>query len=71
MKLRVMVANILLFAVTVTWLYPFWCIVTEGSHYVAEPTPVVLWLEFIVMVLIAVFAVVNVVTLAKRWDDDK
>jgi len=64
MKTRLLVVNLVLFSLTVAWFYPFFCIVKDGGHYVAEW---ILWFALIVILLIAGFSVVNVGMIIKRW----
>jgi len=63
MKSRWILANILLIAVSITWLVPFICILRWGTHTVHEPRLPVLLLEIALIIAIIILGAYN---LAKK-----
>lgn len=66
MKIRLAIVNALMLGLTVTWLYPFFCILKYGSHWIQEPNMVVLLGEITLFVAVLIFGISNIVFMGKK-----
>ena len=70
----VLVSQILLVALAVSWLIHMLIIATEGSVYFVEENPVILWVELSVTVIITGFAtyvlILQIRKLGERRESD-
>jgi ABC-type nickel/cobalt efflux system permease component RcnA len=71
----VLVSQILLIALAISWLIHMLTIAAEGSIYFVENNPVILWTEISVSVLITVFAIyiliIQIRRLGERRESDR
>jgi len=59
--------NIVMIAVTIAWLVPFYQIVTQGCIYANEPNLAILSSEVTLFVAIITFEVFNITKLLRRY----
>ena len=59
MKNLLVINSILLMAVTITWLYPFYCIARWGTHLVQEPNLIILYVEIAFFSTIFLFGLIG------------
>ena len=64
--MREVMTNLVMMAVTVAWLVPFYQIVTEGQVWAAEPNLAILSSEIVVFIAIIVFGGFNLGRLIRR-----
>ena len=64
--MRNYIANVLLAATSLALFWLFGCILIEGSHYIQEPSILILIIETTGIVAIFSFAIYNLVRFAKR-----
>lgn len=64
--MREVITNLVMIAVTVAWLVPFYQIVTEGQVWAASPNKAILGSEIAVFIAIIVFGGFNLGRLIKR-----
>ena len=60
---------VLLFAVTITFMIPFYGICTKGTHTIYEPKTFILALEvsvFILILMVALFSMLHVIIYRKN-----
>lgn len=58
---RPLVTNILLIALTVAWLLPFWQLMKYGHITAHESHPLILAFELALLVAVMAYAVVNII----------
>jgi len=64
--MREYMTNVVMIAVTIAWLVPFYQIVTQGQVYAHEPNSIILGSEIALFTAIIVFGVFNITKLLRR-----
>lgn len=60
------VNSVLLFAISLTWLFIFGCICIHDSYIISEPNTFILGLEIAMFILILCTALFSMIYVAKR-----
>ena len=66
MRTLLAVTSVALFACTLAWLVPFYCICAHGTHTIYEPNTLILSVEVATFILFMCIAVVGMIYSARK-----